>query len=198
MLPHLSGICCLVHRSQYFCLSRRQVSFRSHVHCRYLAVFLGDPRQLIHPTDSQGHFCGSGNLIDRPYVYYFDWTKCVKALNLPANMFKSRPFVCPTTQVCVQQCPNVTSHYQLPNYHLNRICTYDVDPRETNNEKLVQDGRCAAYVIASKALFGRCIPQQIQSLTNNIIQVCPREGDRSRASNDMPSLFFCRCPIVQG
>ena len=84
---------------------------------------------------------------------------------------KGRPFVCPTTQVCIQQCPNKTSYYKFENYYANRICTYDVDPTETNNEKLVNERKCAPYIIESKPLFGRCIPEKIQSLTSSIIQV---------------------------
>jgi hypothetical protein len=47
-----------------------------------------------------------------------------------------------------------------------------VNATQTNKEQLVKDGKCASYVIASKPLFGRCIPDEIQSLTNGIIQVC--------------------------
>lgn len=86
-------------------------------------------------------------------------------------MLKGRPFVCPTTQVCVRQCPNKTLHYTFPNYSQYRICTNDVNPMDTDNTRLVNDGKCAAYVIASKPLFGRCIPEKVESLTNSVIQV---------------------------
>lgn len=132
---------------------------------------LGDPKQLLHPTDSQGNLCGSGNFVNRPYVYFFDWTKCIKAFNIPVNILEGRPFVCPTTQVCVQQCPNRTSYYTFSSYYANRVCTEDVNPADTDNNKLVTNGKCAPYVIASKPLFGRCVPDQLQSWTNNIIQV---------------------------
>jgi hypothetical protein len=92
-------------------------------------------------------------------------------LNIPANVLNGRPFVCPTTQVCVQQCPNVTSYYTFNNYYANRVCTYDVDASQNNSALLVQNGKCAPYVIASAPLFGRCIPQEIESLANSIIQV---------------------------
>ena len=134
-------------------------------------MHVGDPRQLLHPTDSDGRFCGAGNLIDRPYVYFFDWTKCVKALNIPANMLKSRPFVCPTTQVCVQQCPNQTSHHTFANYQQYRVCTYDVNVSDPDNAKLVKQGKCAPYVMASLPIFARCIPEKLQTFTNSIIQV---------------------------
>jgi len=132
---------------------------------------IGDPKQLLYPTDSQGNLCGTGNFLDRPYVYFFDWTQCIKAFNIPANVLNGRPFVCPTTQVCIQQCPNITSYYTFQNYYANRICTYDVVATDTNNTKLVNDGKCAPYIIASKPVFGRCIPQVIETVTNSIIQV---------------------------
>lgn len=134
-------------------------------------VNLGDPRQLLHPTDSHGNLCGAGKYIDRPYSYFFDWTKCAHAANIPANLLNGRPFVCPTTQVCVAHCPNTTSYYQFANYHANRICTYDVDPNDQKEEELVQTGKCAPYIIASKPLFGRCVPEHLQSLIDSIIQV---------------------------
>lgn len=86
-------------------------------------------------------------------------------------MFKSRPFVCPTTQICVEQCPNRTAHYTFGTYYANRVCTYDVDASNTDNDRLVRQGKCAAYVIASKPIFGRCIPEQLNSFTSEIIQV---------------------------
>ncbi|UJR34024.1 hypothetical protein I4U23_021438 [Adineta vaga] len=131
----------------------------------------GDPKQLLHPTDSQGNLCGSGNLQDRPYVYFFDWTKCIKSVNFAANMLKGRPFVCPTTQICVQQCPNESTYFGLSNYQANRVCTYDVTATQNDNDQLVENGKCAHYILASKPLFGRCIPETLQSLANDFFQV---------------------------
>ncbi|UJR13348.1 hypothetical protein I4U23_000366 [Adineta vaga] len=140
------------------------------------AFLEGNPRQLIHPTDSQGHLCGSGDYADRPYVYFFDWTKCIKAFNIPSNLAKGRPFVCPTPQVCVQQCPNRTSHYKFESYLANRVCAYDVTESDTDNTQLVNAGRCAPYVLASKPLFGRCVPEHIQNLANSILEVPDDDG----------------------
>jgi choline transporter-like protein 2/4/5 len=135
-------------------------------------IILGNPKQLVNPTDSQGNLCGSGKFVNQPYAYFFDWTKCIHAVNIPVNMLQGRPFVCPTTQVCVEQCPNQTSYYKFPNYHANRVCTYDVDPSPVEDyEPLVKAGKCAAYIIASKPLFGRCLPEHLQRLANSIIHV---------------------------
>lgn len=86
-------------------------------------------------------------------------------------MLQGRPFVCPTTQVCVEQCPNKTSYYTLSSYRGNRICTYDVNPDEEDDEALVKAGKCATYIITSKPIFGRCVPEHLQSLVNSIIHV---------------------------
>ncbi|CAF1525339.1 unnamed protein product, partial [Rotaria sordida] len=133
-----------------------------------------DPRQLLHPTNSQGNLCGSEEYANQPYVYFFDWTKCIKSFNVPSNILKGRPFVFPTIQVCVEQCPTVTSYYKFENYHANRVCTYDVAQSNHNDEELVKAGKCASYIIASKPLFGRCVSQHIQNLTNSIIQAPDR------------------------
>ena len=152
----------------------------------------GDPRQLLHPTDTEGNLCGSGTYSNRPYLYFFDWTKCLKALNVPANLLKGRPFVCPTQQVCVEQCPIQTTYYKLPNYQSHRVCTYDVDANNTDNGMLVSSGRCASYIIASKPVFGRCVPKQIGNLANSIIEVCCLSRDENESS---ASLLTCRRPM---
>ncbi|CAF3124472.1 unnamed protein product [Rotaria sp. Silwood2] len=134
----------------------------------------GDPRQLLHPTDSEGNLCGLGKYANHSYVYFFDWTQCIKSFNVPSNILKGRPFVCPTTQVCVERCPTETSYYKFENYHANRVCKYDVAQSDNDHGELVATGRCASYIIASKPLFGRCVPQHIQKLANSIIQAPDR------------------------
>lgn len=86
-------------------------------------------------------------------------------------MLQGRPFVCPTTQVCVEQCPNITSYYTFASYTANRICTYDVNDTQSNNGDLVKAGKCAPYIMNSKPVFGRCVPEQLESLANTIIEV---------------------------
>ena len=117
------------------------------------AVLLGDPRQLIHPTDSEGNL-------------------------FPANALKGRPFVCPTTQVCVEECPNATTYYKFESYGTHAVCTYDVDKTPIEDySSFVDEGKCASYIIASKPLFGRCIPDKLQGWVNGVIHVT----DLSRA-----------------
>ena len=134
---------------------------------------------MLHPTDTRGNICGTGKFADKPYLYFFDWTKCIH----PANIISGKPFVCPTPQVCVERCPSKISHYKFENYHENRICTYDVDASQMNDTALVEEGKCATYIINSKPVFGRCLPEHLENLVNEIIRV----GNRTvNDSNGQP------------
>jgi hypothetical protein len=108
--------------------------------------WIDDPKQLLHPTDSQGNVCGTDDLLNQTYVNYFDWTQCIKAFNIPQNILKGHVFVCPTRQVCVQeQYPKKKSYCTCGNDYANGIYTDAVAATtDTNNEKLVHDGKCAA------------------------------------------------------
>lgn len=68
-----------------------------------LAWLYGDPRHVLYPKNSTGWFCGSGPNKDLPNLFYFDMIKCATSLNVLAN--PANGFQCPTTQVCVKECP---------------------------------------------------------------------------------------------
>ena len=53
--------------------------------------------QVIYPTNSKGEICGRGQHAMRPYLLFFDLTRCLN----PAVMSLG----CPTMQVCVKECP---------------------------------------------------------------------------------------------
>uniref|UniRef100_A0A665W0G0 Choline transporter-like protein n=1 Tax=Echeneis naucrates TaxID=173247 RepID=A0A665W0G0_ECHNA len=61
----------------------------------------GDPRKVIYPTDSRGEFCGQVGtpLEKKPLLFYFNILKCASPLVL-------LEFQCPTTQLCVEKCPD--------------------------------------------------------------------------------------------
>ncbi|KAF3843942.1 hypothetical protein F7725_015990 [Dissostichus mawsoni] len=61
----------------------------------------GDPRKVIYPTDSRGQFCGQAGtpLEKKPLLFYFNILKCASPLVL-------LEFQCPTTQLCVETCPD--------------------------------------------------------------------------------------------
>jgi choline transporter-like protein 2/4/5 len=43
----------------------------------YFAYREGDVAKVIYPTDSKGRICGNGTLVDRPYLLFFDLTRCL-------------------------------------------------------------------------------------------------------------------------
>uniref|UniRef100_A0AAQ5YNH4 Choline transporter-like protein n=1 Tax=Amphiprion ocellaris TaxID=80972 RepID=A0AAQ5YNH4_AMPOC len=65
-----------------------------------LAWSQGDPRKVIYPTDSRGQFCGQAGtpLEKKPFLFYFNIMKCASPMVL-------LEFQCPTTQMCVDKCP---------------------------------------------------------------------------------------------
>ena len=50
----------------------------------------GDPRILIYPSDSNGEICGKGQFSEKPYLFFFDITRCLRT---------SAVLGCPTKQV---------------------------------------------------------------------------------------------------
>ena len=50
----------------------------------------GDPTKLMYPTNSFGQICGQGQQADKPYLLFFDLTKCISLSALTG---------CPTPQV---------------------------------------------------------------------------------------------------
>ena len=50
----------------------------------------GDPTKLMYPTNSFGQICGQGGLSDKPFLLFFDLTKCISLSALTG---------CPTPQV---------------------------------------------------------------------------------------------------
>uniref|UniRef100_A0A8C4F2P7 Choline transporter-like protein n=1 Tax=Dicentrarchus labrax TaxID=13489 RepID=A0A8C4F2P7_DICLA len=64
----------------------------------------GDPRHVLYARNSTGWFCGTGPNKDKPNLFYFDILKCATSVNIMASSLNG--FQCPTTQVCVETCPN--------------------------------------------------------------------------------------------
>uniref|UniRef100_A0A4W6ERM0 Choline transporter-like protein n=1 Tax=Lates calcarifer TaxID=8187 RepID=A0A4W6ERM0_LATCA len=69
-----------------------------------LAWLYGDPRHVLYPRNSTGWFCGIGPNKNRPNVLYFDILKCATSINIMATALNG--LQCPTTQVCVEECPS--------------------------------------------------------------------------------------------
>ena len=54
------------------------------------AFTYGDPSKLMYPTDSFGDVCGRGEFSSKPFLLFFDLTKCISLSALTG---------CPTPQV---------------------------------------------------------------------------------------------------
>ena len=135
-----------------------------------LGFMEGDPDQLVYPSNSRGEICGRGDYVDQPSLLFYDLSKCTFGLG------------CSTPQVCVSACPNKTTSlyaYALAltegmagNYgsfdidYQKQFCDPGISTEEWNTIKddgdellkLIDDRRCPSYLISSKPLVGRCVP----------------------------------------
>ncbi|CAI5674359.1 unnamed protein product [Oreochromis niloticus] len=123
-----------------------------------LAWSQGDPRKVIYPTDSRGQFCGQVGtpLEKKPFLFYFNIMKCASPMVL-------LEFQCPTTQMCVEKCPEkfmtLVSAYAISSdfaYYKN-FCEEGV----TNTmgvPQILSQRLCPAMLLPSKPFTRRCFP----------------------------------------
>ncbi|XP_040917563.1 choline transporter-like protein 2 isoform X2 [Toxotes jaculatrix] len=123
-----------------------------------LAWSQGDPRKAIYPTDSRGQFCGQAGtpLENKPLLFYFNIMKCASPMVL-------LEFQCPTTQMCVEKCPEkfmtLLKAYNNKNDfdYYKKFCQEGV----TNNmgiPEILRLGLCPAMLIPSNPFTRRCFP----------------------------------------
>uniref|UniRef100_A0A4W6ECH7 Choline transporter-like protein n=1 Tax=Lates calcarifer TaxID=8187 RepID=A0A4W6ECH7_LATCA len=103
-----------------------------------LAWSQGDPRKVIYPTDSRGQFCGQAGtpLENKRLLFYFNIMKCASPMVL-------LEFQCPTTQMCVEKCPE--KFMTLPSGMLH-------------STQILALGLCPAMLTPSKPFTRRCFP----------------------------------------
>uniref|UniRef100_A0A8C2WJV8 Choline transporter-like protein 2 n=1 Tax=Cyclopterus lumpus TaxID=8103 RepID=A0A8C2WJV8_CYCLU len=120
----------------------------------------GDPRKVIYPTDSRGQFCGQAGtpLEKKPLLFYFNILKCASPLVL-------LELQCPTTQLCVESCPD--RHLTLVKAKLGskedreyfqQYCKDGVDFAKLSPPEILKEGLCPAMLMPSKAFTQRCLP----------------------------------------
>uniref|UniRef100_A0A672YDD1 Choline transporter-like protein 2 n=1 Tax=Sphaeramia orbicularis TaxID=375764 RepID=A0A672YDD1_9TELE len=125
-----------------------------------LAWSQGDPRKVIYPTDSRGQFCGQAGtpMEKKPFLFYFNILKCASPLVL-------LEFQCPTTQLCVEKCPD--KHLTLVQAKISnkddqeyyrQYCKDGVDFNKLSPPELLKEGLCPAMLMQSKAFTRRCLP----------------------------------------
>ncbi|XP_019133726.2 choline transporter-like protein 2 isoform X1 [Larimichthys crocea] len=139
-----------------------------------LAWSQGDPRKVIYPTDSRGQFCGQAGtpLEKKPFLFYFNILKCASPLVL-------LEFQCPTTQVCVEKCPE--RHMTLVKAKLSlkaedrvyykQFCKEGVDFDKMSAPEILRDGLCPAMLMPSKAFTRRCLPALGTRKKNGVVVV---------------------------
>ncbi|KAK7944932.1 hypothetical protein WMY93_000660 [Mugilogobius chulae] len=123
------------------------------------------PRKVIHPTDSRGQFCGQPGTpnSDKPFLFYFNLLKCAN----PALLINLQ---CPTTQMCVSQCPHSFLTYsevqQQQRLGLGRRSweNYRLFCRPAFNNPLkpvsqvLRDEDCPSMLVPSRPVLRRCLP----------------------------------------
>uniref|UniRef100_A0A8C6L605 Choline transporter-like protein n=1 Tax=Nothobranchius furzeri TaxID=105023 RepID=A0A8C6L605_NOTFU len=121
-----------------------------------LAWSQGDPKKVIYPTDSRGQFCGQAGtpLEKKPLLFYFNILKCASPLVL-------LEFQCPTTQLCVEKCPDryltlikAKLGSKEDREYYSGYCKDGVN----FTRLILRDGLCPAMLLPSKAFTRRCLP----------------------------------------
>ncbi|XP_046423032.1 choline transporter-like 2 isoform X1 [Neodiprion fabricii] len=138
----------------------------------YYAYTYGDIDTLVYPTDSEGRICGRHTDVeDRPYLVFFDLTKCVAVTSVTQG--------CDTPQVCVPKCPTDNFVWQLNSSILANnltalrtamICKIEIDVDTATADQLatyVSNDVCAQWYLTSTSVTGRCIPNGIPELFVN-------------------------------
>ncbi|NXK43529.1 CTL2 protein, partial [Piprites chloris] len=127
----------------------------------------GDPRKVIHPTDSRGQFCGQQGTPNEyrpaplrggvPLCPLQCVCVCVSPRPAPTPPCPPRP------QICVSKCPDryltyLTAHGAPGELRYYRdFCVPAFDPRKAPIEVL-KDRECPAMLIPSTPLARRCFP----------------------------------------
>ncbi|NWR95412.1 CTL2 protein, partial [Furnarius figulus] len=121
----------------------------------------GDPRKVIHPTDSRGQFCGQpGTPNEYSPTPPRGWVTTLRGgLTVPP----AAPPCPPHTQICVSKCPDryltylgVSGTTGDLGYYRN-FCVPEFNPRKAAIEVL-KDKECPAMLIPSTPLARRCFP----------------------------------------
>ncbi|KAL8202346.1 UNVERIFIED_CONTAM: hypothetical protein K2H54_011193 [Gekko kuhli] len=117
----------------------------------------GDPRKVIYPTDSRGQFCGQTGTPNekKPFLFYFNIMKCAS----PSVLLE---FQCPTTQICVEKCPDRYLTYlqasaQNEEYY-KQFCVPGFKSLKKSPPEVLRDGDCPAMITPSRPLARRCLP----------------------------------------
>ncbi|XP_069491114.1 choline transporter-like protein 4 [Ambystoma mexicanum] len=144
-----------------------------------VAWVYGDPRQVIYPRNSTGMYCGIGENTGKPFVLYFDIVKCILGTNIMAAAMNGMQ--CPTTQVCVSECPTKFKWvYVFSNHPRDEFDQRFCQPRINLNtttlpvSEIISQELCPRFTIASSPVFNRCLPNASVALPSDF-QIDPSQ-----------------------
>ncbi|XP_050674068.1 choline transporter-like 2 isoform X2 [Leptidea sinapis] len=128
----------------------------------YYSATRGSVEKLLAPIDSRGRRCGlDSGLEDKKYLMFFNIAKCLS----PGTPITG----CPTTQVCVENCPKTTTLIakelaQNPNnfesLRASMVCVDEVNTQSMSSSQALQymqEEKCAGFLLASQPVLFRCI-----------------------------------------
>ncbi|XP_075239030.1 choline transporter-like protein 2 isoform X2 [Convolutriloba macropyga] len=173
-----------------------------------VGFYYGNPARLLHPTDSEGNSCGSANddtitgrdLSDKPFLHMFDISKCTA---IGTNFALTGEIACPTTSVCVKECPdsNWAGFLDIARYeaaesidYTKYICEYDISAgtgsgQISNPKDLIVgleggDGVCGSYYFKEEPLLKRCIPSILSDVFDTTTEVLVQDLGPVSSSGD--------------
>ncbi|XP_060945710.1 choline transporter-like protein 2 isoform X2 [Limanda limanda] len=123
-----------------------------------LAWSQGDPRKVIYPTDSRGQFCGQAGtkLENKRDLFYFNIMKCASPMVL-------LEFQCPTTQMCVEKCPDkfmtlVKAYTNKKDFEYYKTFCQEGVTNTMGVPEIMRLELCPAMLMPSKPFTRRCFP----------------------------------------
>ncbi|KAM4635297.1 choline transporter-like protein 2 isoform 2-T2 [Polymixia lowei] len=123
-----------------------------------LAWSQGDPRKVIYPTDSRGQFCGQAGtpLENKRVLFYFNIMKCASPMVL-------LEFQCPTTQMCVEKCPDrfmtlVKAYTNKQDFDYYKNFCKEGLTKAMSIPEILKSGLCPAMLTPSRPFTRRCFP----------------------------------------
>ncbi|XP_061694531.1 choline transporter-like protein 5-A isoform X2 [Syngnathoides biaculeatus] len=158
-----------VHRrrcTDFLCCLIFIIAILSYVAIGIVAWFHGDPRKVLHPTNSFGEVCGQKGTSNekRPILFYFNILKCVN----PSILINLQ---CPTVQICVSQCPDKLAAYtemqmdhKLGNSswrYYRQFCKHGFNNPGKPISQVLRDGDCPSVIVPSRPFLQRCLPDVI-------------------------------------
>ncbi|XP_037105545.1 choline transporter-like protein 5 [Syngnathus acus] len=112
----------------------------------------GDLKKVTFPTDSYGTLCGEGSNKNKTKLFYIDILSCL-----------SLDLQCPTTQLCVSECPQqflllltAVKKDDEWNYY-KKFCKPGVT-KSTPVPRLLANEDCPSVLLPSSAILNRCFP----------------------------------------